>query len=85
MLYVSEEFHGPLLILSLDLTSAVQPLPQISPATVSPVHLSPPLSNTNPALKPVQTSVSAAPGMGNISADPDDEEGLKHLEQVEFL
>ncbi|XP_077683299.1 GRB10-interacting GYF protein 2 isoform X3 [Eretmochelys imbricata] len=64
-----------------DLTSAVQPLPQISPATVSPVHLSPPLSNTNPALKPVQTSVSAAPGMGNISADPDDEEGLKHLEQ----
>ncbi|XP_043348724.1 GRB10-interacting GYF protein 2 isoform X2 [Dermochelys coriacea] len=64
-----------------DLTSAVQPLPQISPATVSPVHLSPPLSNTHPALKPVQTSVSAAPGMGNISADPDDEEGLKHLEQ----
>ncbi|XP_050821272.1 GRB10-interacting GYF protein 2 isoform X8 [Gopherus flavomarginatus] len=64
-----------------DLTPAVQPLPQISPATVSPVHLSPPLSNTNPALKPLQTSVSAAPGMGNISADPDDEEGLKHLEQ----
>ncbi|XP_053895148.1 GRB10-interacting GYF protein 2 isoform X4 [Malaclemys terrapin pileata] len=64
-----------------DLTPAVQPLPQISPATVSPVHLSPPLSNTNPALKPVQTSVSAAPGMGNILADPDDEEGLKHLEQ----
>ncbi|XP_074924695.1 GRB10-interacting GYF protein 2 isoform X3 [Chelonoidis abingdonii] len=64
-----------------DLTPAVQPLPQISPATVSPVHLSPPLSNTNPALKPLQTSVSAAPGMGNIPADPDDEEGLKHLEQ----
>ncbi|XP_034638532.1 GRB10-interacting GYF protein 2 isoform X3 [Trachemys scripta elegans] len=64
-----------------DLTPAIQPLPQISPATVSPVHLSPPLSNTNPALKPVQTSVSAAPGMGNILADPDDEEGLKHLEQ----
>uniref|UniRef100_A0A8C3SAD1 GRB10 interacting GYF protein 2 n=1 Tax=Chelydra serpentina TaxID=8475 RepID=A0A8C3SAD1_CHESE len=64
-----------------DLTPAVQPLTQISPATVSPVHLSPPLSNTNPALKPVQTSVSAAPGMGNIPADPDDEEGLKHLEQ----
>uniref|UniRef100_A0A452GY00 GYF domain-containing protein n=1 Tax=Gopherus agassizii TaxID=38772 RepID=A0A452GY00_9SAUR len=64
-----------------DLTPAVQPLPQISPATVSPVHLSSPLSNTNPALKPLQTSVSAAPGMGNISADPDDEEGLKHLEQ----
>uniref|UniRef100_A0A674I3Q9 GRB10 interacting GYF protein 2 n=1 Tax=Terrapene triunguis TaxID=2587831 RepID=A0A674I3Q9_9SAUR len=67
--------------ITADLTPAVQPLPQISPATVSPVHLSPPLSNTNPALKPVQTSVSAAPGMGNIPADPDDEEGLKHLEQ----
>ncbi|XP_075793498.1 GRB10-interacting GYF protein 2 isoform X3 [Pelodiscus sinensis] len=64
-----------------DLAHAVQPLPQSPPVTASPVHLCPPVANTNPALKPVQTSVSAAPGMGNIPADPDDEEGLKHLEQ----
>ncbi|XP_074860774.1 GRB10-interacting GYF protein 2 isoform X2 [Carettochelys insculpta] len=64
-----------------DLSHSVQLLPEIPPATNSPVHLSPPVSNINPTLKPVQTSVSAAPGMGNIPADPDDEEGLKHLEQ----
>lgn len=42
----------------------------------------PPDTNPNPALRPVQTSVTAAPGMGNISVDLDDDEGLKHLEQV---
>ncbi|XP_075572518.1 GRB10-interacting GYF protein 2 isoform X12 [Pelecanus crispus] len=64
-----------------DLASVAQPLPQISAETASPAHLSPPVSNSNPALRSVQTSVTAAPGMGNIPTDPDDEEGLKHLEQ----
>ncbi|XP_068810965.1 GRB10-interacting GYF protein 2 isoform X11 [Struthio camelus] len=64
-----------------DLASVAQPLPQISPDTASPAHLPPPVSNSNPALRPVQTPVTAAPGMGNIPTDPDDEEGLKHLEQ----
>ncbi|XP_035750898.1 GRB10-interacting GYF protein 2 isoform X11 [Egretta garzetta] len=64
-----------------DLASVAQPLPQISAETTSPAHLSPPVSNSNPALRPVQTPVTAAPGMGNIPTDPDDEEGLKHLEQ----
>uniref|UniRef100_A0A8D2LEL4 GRB10 interacting GYF protein 2 n=1 Tax=Varanus komodoensis TaxID=61221 RepID=A0A8D2LEL4_VARKO len=61
--------------------STVQPLPQIPPDAASPVHLSSSESNPNSALRPIQTSVTAAPGMGNIPADPDDEEGLKHLEQ----
>ncbi|KAM6326508.1 GRB10-interacting GYF protein 2 isoform 8-T9 [Podargus strigoides] len=64
-----------------DLASVAQPLPQISADTASPAHLSPPVSNSNPALRPVQTPVTAAPGMGSIPTDPDDEEGLKHLEQ----
>ncbi|KAM9279542.1 GRB10-interacting GYF protein 2 isoform 10-T11 [Morus bassanus] len=64
-----------------DLASVAQPLPQISADTASPAHLSPPVSNSNPALRPVQTPVTAAPGMGNIPTDTDDEEGLKHLEQ----
>lgn len=64
-----------------DLASAAQPLPQRSADTASPAHLSPPVSNSNPALRPVQTPVTAAPGMGNVPTDPDDEEGLKHLEQ----
>ncbi|XP_074448950.1 GRB10-interacting GYF protein 2 isoform X19 [Larus michahellis] len=64
-----------------DLASVAQPLPQISADTASPAHLSPPVSNSNPALRSVQTPVTAAPGMGNIPTDPDDEEGLKHLEQ----
>ncbi|XP_074403096.1 GRB10-interacting GYF protein 2 isoform X8 [Zonotrichia albicollis] len=64
-----------------DLASLAQPLPQISVDTAASAHLSPPVSNSNPALRPVQTPVTAAPGMGNIPTDPDDEEGLKHLEQ----
>uniref|UniRef100_A0A8C3DVH4 GRB10 interacting GYF protein 2 n=1 Tax=Corvus moneduloides TaxID=1196302 RepID=A0A8C3DVH4_CORMO len=64
-----------------DLASLAQPLPQISADTAASAHLSPPVSNSNPVLRPVQTPVTAAPGMGNIPADPDDEEGLKHLEQ----
>ncbi|XP_050164498.1 GRB10-interacting GYF protein 2 isoform X7 [Myiozetetes cayanensis] len=64
-----------------DLASLAQPLPQISADTASSAHLSPPVSNSNPALRPVQTPVTAAPGMGSIPTDPDDEEGLKHLEQ----
>ncbi|NWU72772.1 GGYF2 protein, partial [Pterocles burchelli] len=64
-----------------DLVSVAQPLPQISADTASSAHLSPPVSNSNSAVRPVQTPVTAAPGMGNIPTDPDDEEGLKHLEQ----
>ncbi|XP_061861668.1 GRB10-interacting GYF protein 2 isoform X10 [Colius striatus] len=64
-----------------DLASVAQPLSQISADAASPAHLSPPVSNSNPALRPVQTPVTAAPGMGNIPTDTDDEEGLKHLEQ----
>ncbi|XP_041876648.1 GRB10-interacting GYF protein 2 isoform X11 [Corvus kubaryi] len=64
-----------------DLASLAQPLPQISADTAASAHLSPPVSNSNPVLRPVQTPVTAAPGMGNIPTDPDDEEGLKHLEQ----
>ncbi|XP_065604254.1 GRB10-interacting GYF protein 2 isoform X5 [Cyrtonyx montezumae] len=64
-----------------DLASAAQPLPQISADTASPAHLSPPVSNSNPALRPVQAPITAAPGMGSVPTDPDDEEGLKHLEQ----
>ncbi|XP_017581728.1 PREDICTED: PERQ amino acid-rich with GYF domain-containing protein 2 isoform X13 [Corvus brachyrhynchos] len=64
-----------------DLASLAQPLPQISADTAASAHLSPPVSNSNPVLRPVQTPVTAAPGMCNIPADPDDEEGLKHLEQ----
>ncbi|XP_066182303.1 GRB10-interacting GYF protein 2 isoform X9 [Sylvia atricapilla] len=63
-----------------DLASLAQPLPQISADTAASAHL-PPVSNSNPALRPVQTPVTAAPGMGSIPTDPDDEEGLKHLEQ----
>ncbi|KAL8187572.1 UNVERIFIED_CONTAM: GRB10-interacting GYF protein 2, partial [Gekko kuhli] len=59
--------------------STVQPSPPIAPDVASPAHL--PDSNPHPALRSVQISVTAAPGMGNILADPDDEEGLKHLEQ----
>nr|XP_060624087.1 GRB10-interacting GYF protein 2 isoform X3 [Anolis sagrei ordinatus] len=65
----------------VDPVSAAQPLPQILPEAVSPVHLPPSESNPNSALRPVPTLVTAAPGMGNIPTDPDDEEGLKHLEQ----
>ncbi|NWW03284.1 GGYF2 protein, partial [Oreocharis arfaki] len=64
-----------------DLASLAQPLPQISADTAASAHLSPPVSISNPVLRPVQTPVTAAPGMGNIPTDPDDEEGLKHLEQ----
>ncbi|XP_020643017.3 GRB10-interacting GYF protein 2 isoform X1 [Pogona vitticeps] len=62
-------------------TSVVQPLLHILPEATSPVPLPPSESNPNSALRPVQTSVTAAPGMGSVPSDPDDEEGLKHLEQ----
>ncbi|KAJ7325036.1 hypothetical protein JRQ81_018056 [Phrynocephalus forsythii] len=61
--------------------SVVQSLPHILPEATSPVPLPPSESNPNSALRPVQASVTAAPGMGTIPSDPDDEEGLKHLEQ----
>ncbi|XP_063162957.1 GRB10-interacting GYF protein 2 isoform X5 [Candoia aspera] len=62
-----------------DAPSTVQSLPQIPPEVVSPIP--PSDSSPNSALRCVQASVIAAPGMGNALTDPDDEEGLKHLEQ----
>ena len=62
-----------------------QPLSQIPSDTASPLLiLPPPVPNPSPALRPVETPVVGAPGMGSVSAEPDDEEGLKHLEQVQI-
>ncbi|XP_035878589.1 GRB10-interacting GYF protein 2 isoform X4 [Phyllostomus discolor] len=59
-----------------------QPLSQIPSDTASPLLiLPPPLPSPGPALRPVDTPGAGAPGMGSVSAEPDDEEGLKHLEQ----
>ncbi|XP_019779075.1 GRB10-interacting GYF protein 2 isoform X2 [Tursiops truncatus] len=59
-----------------------QPLSQIPSDTASPLLiLPPPVPNPSPALRPVETPVVGAPGMGSVSTEPDDEEGLKHLEQ----
>uniref|UniRef100_A0A2K6SSV8 GRB10 interacting GYF protein 2 n=1 Tax=Saimiri boliviensis boliviensis TaxID=39432 RepID=A0A2K6SSV8_SAIBB len=59
-----------------------QPLSQIPSDTASPLLiLPPPVPNPSPTLRPVETSVVGAPGMGSVSTEPDDEEGLKHLEQ----
>ncbi|XP_059871903.1 GRB10-interacting GYF protein 2 isoform X2 [Delphinus delphis] len=59
-----------------------QPLSQIPSDTASPLLiLPPPVPNPSPALQPVETPVVGAPGMGSVSTEPDDEEGLKHLEQ----
>lgn len=60
-----------------------QPLSQIPSDTASPLLiLPPPVPSPSPALRPVETPVVGAPGMGSVSTEPDDEEGLKHLEQV---
>ncbi|XP_016042368.1 GRB10-interacting GYF protein 2 isoform X3 [Erinaceus europaeus] len=59
-----------------------QPLSQIPPDTPSPLLiLPPPAPNPSSALRAVETPVVGAPGMGSVSTEPDDEEGLKHLEQ----
>uniref|UniRef100_A0A2K6F891 GRB10 interacting GYF protein 2 n=1 Tax=Propithecus coquereli TaxID=379532 RepID=A0A2K6F891_PROCO len=59
-----------------------QPLSQIPSDTASPLLiLPPPVPNPSPTLRPVETPVMGAPGMGGVSTEPDDEEGLKHLEQ----
>ncbi|XP_043734921.1 GRB10-interacting GYF protein 2 isoform X3 [Cervus elaphus] len=59
-----------------------QPLSQIPSDTASPLLiLPPPVPNPSPVLRPVETPVVGAPGMGSVSTEPDDEEGLKHLEQ----
>uniref|UniRef100_A0A8C5SNY5 GRB10 interacting GYF protein 2 n=1 Tax=Laticauda laticaudata TaxID=8630 RepID=A0A8C5SNY5_LATLA len=62
-----------------DSPSTNQSLPQIPSEAVSSIP--PSDSSPNSALRCVQASVMAAPGMGNALTDPDDEEGLKHLEQ----
>ncbi|XP_073928113.1 GRB10-interacting GYF protein 2 isoform X5 [Castor canadensis] len=59
-----------------------QPLTQLPADTASPLLiLPPPVPTPSPALRPVETPVVGAPGMGSVSTEPDDEEGLKHLEQ----
>ncbi|XP_036110483.1 GRB10-interacting GYF protein 2 isoform X4 [Molossus molossus] len=59
-----------------------QPLSQIPSDAASPLLiLPPPLPSPSPALRPGDTPVIGAPGMGSVSTEPDDEEGLKHLEQ----
>uniref|UniRef100_A0A8C5VGT3 GRB10 interacting GYF protein 2 n=1 Tax=Microcebus murinus TaxID=30608 RepID=A0A8C5VGT3_MICMU len=59
-----------------------QPLSQIPSDTASPLLiLPPPVPNPSPTLRSVETPVIGAPGMGGVSTEPDDEEGLKHLEQ----
>lgn len=63
-----------------------QPLSQIPSDTASPLLiLPPPLPSPGPALRPVEAPSAGAPGMGSISTEPDDEEGLKHLEQVKIM
>lgn len=71
----------------LEMVSDVQqPLSQIPSDTASPLLiLPPPVPNPSPALRPVETPVVGAPGMGSVSTEPDDEEGLKHLEQVKIV
>lgn len=62
-----------------------QPLSQIpSDPASSLLILPPPGPSPTAALRPVETPVSGAPGMGSVSTEPDDEEGLKHLEQVKI-
>jgi hypothetical protein len=63
-----------------------QPLTQLPADTASPLLiLPPPVPTPSPALRPVETPVVGAPGMGSVSTEPDDEEGLKHLEQVKIV
>lgn len=65
---------------------AQQPLPQIPSDTASPLLiLPPPLPNPSAALRLGEAQVGGAPGMGSVSTEPDDEEGLKHLEQVKIM
>lgn len=63
-----------------------QPLSQIPSDAASPLLIiPPPLPSPSPALRPVETPGAGAPGMGSVSTEPDDEEGLKHLEQVKIM
>lgn len=60
-----------------------QPSTQLPPDTASPLVILPlPVPTPASASQPVETAAIEAPGMGNVSTEPDDEEGLKHLEQV---
>uniref|UniRef100_A0A8C9P572 GRB10 interacting GYF protein 2 n=1 Tax=Spermophilus dauricus TaxID=99837 RepID=A0A8C9P572_SPEDA len=59
-----------------------QPLTQLPTDPASPLLiLPPPVTAPSPASRPVEMPVVGAPGMGGVSTEPDDEEGLKHLEQ----
>lgn len=61
-----------------------QPLSQISDTASPLLILPPPVPSPSPALRPLETPVVGAPGMGSVPTEPDDEEGLKHLEQVKM-
>ncbi|XP_017175836.1 GRB10-interacting GYF protein 2 isoform X3 [Mus musculus] len=59
-----------------------QPSTPLPPDTASPLLiLSPPVPTPSSASRPVETAAVEAPGMSSVSTEPDDEEGLKHLEQ----
>uniref|UniRef100_A0A4X2LZ85 GRB10 interacting GYF protein 2 n=1 Tax=Vombatus ursinus TaxID=29139 RepID=A0A4X2LZ85_VOMUR len=64
-----------------ELVPAVQSLSQNSSDPSSSGLLPPPVASPGPALRTPQTPAVAAPGMSGVSADPDDEDGLKHLQQ----
>ncbi|XP_074120373.1 GRB10-interacting GYF protein 2 isoform X2 [Sminthopsis crassicaudata] len=65
-----------------ELVPAVQSLSQnASDPSSSGLLLPPPVASPGPALRPPQTPALGAPGMSSVSADPDDEDGLKHLQQ----
>ncbi|XP_074045795.1 GRB10-interacting GYF protein 2 isoform X4 [Macrotis lagotis] len=62
--------------------TAVQSLSQnASDPSSSGLLLPPPIASPGPALRPPQMPALGAPGMNSVSADPDDEDGLKHLQQ----
>ncbi|XP_020827753.2 GRB10-interacting GYF protein 2 isoform X4 [Phascolarctos cinereus] len=65
-----------------ELVPAVQSLSQnASDPSSSGLLLPPPVASPGPTLRTPQTPALAAPGMSTVSADPDDEDGLKHLQQ----
>lgn len=80
-------FHVSVFFSPLETVSDVQQsLSQIPSDAASPLLiLPPPVPSPRPALRPVETPVVGAPGMGSVSTEPDDEEGLKHLEQVKIM
>lgn len=60
-----------------------QPSIQLPSDAASPLLILPPPGPTPAsASQPVETAAGEAPDVGGVPTEPDDEEGLKHLEQV---